>query len=78
MQRGATAGKTFAGVTVTSLILVLAACASAANHAANIINPSTTGANATTASALSFREVLGELPYGVSTTASVAAGPGAA
>lgn len=63
---------------MTGLILVLGACGSAANHAAEITNTSMTVTHPATDSTLSFREVLGEMPYGVSTTASVAAGPDAA
>jgi hypothetical protein len=73
-QRGAVVGRAVAVGAVTGLVFVLPACGSAANHAAESTSTSTTVAHAAADSVLSFREVRGEMPYGVSTAASVAAG----
>jgi hypothetical protein len=60
------------------LTFVLAACGSTASNAAKSTSSSTTVAPPATESALSFREVLGEMPYRLSSTsAGTSAGPSA-
>ena len=66
------------GTLLTGLTLLLSACGSGTNPAVGTVDTPTSVARSATDSALSFRAVLGEMPYRASTGASVAPGSSAA